>query len=155
MVSLPTDPPIELMDAGLRDNYGLKTSLEFIRAFKDWITENTSGIIIVEIRDKQKYFEVENVENGSIMQRLSTPFASVYGNILKTHDYNNDQLLKNAVEWFPGKMDVVSFYLNQNEDEEISMSFHLTEFDKKKIIAAFNSKDSQNSLEKLLELFEM
>ena len=33
MVSLPTEPPIELMDAGLRDNYGLKTSLEFIRYF--------------------------------------------------------------------------------------------------------------------------
>ena len=51
-------------------------------------------------------------------------------------------------------MDVVSFYLNQDEDQEISMSFHLTEFDKKKIIAAFNSKDSQNSLKKLVELFE-
>ena len=154
MVSLPTSPPIEIMDAGLRDNYGLKTSLEFIRTFKDWITENTSGIIIIEIRDKQKYFEVENLESGSIMRRLSTPFASVYGNILKTHDYNNDQLLKNALDWFPGKIDVISFYLNQNENEEISMSFHLTEFDKKKIIAAFNSKDSQNSLGKLLDLFE-
>ena len=32
--SLPTEPPIELMDAGLRDNYGLKTSLEFIRLLK-------------------------------------------------------------------------------------------------------------------------
>ena len=154
MVSLPTEPPIELMDAGLRDNYGLKTSLEFIRAFKDWITENTSGIIIVEIRDKQKYFEVKNVGSGSIMQRLFTPFASVYGNILKTHDYNNDQLLKNALEWFPGKMDVVSFYLNQDENQEISMSFHLTELDKKKIISAFNSKDNQNSLERLLELIK-
>jgi len=152
MVSLPTEPPIELMDAGLRDNYGLKTSLEFIRTFKNWIAENTSGIIIVEIRDKQKYFEVKNVGNGSIMQRLSTPFSSVYGNILKTHDYNNDQLLQNALEWFPGEMDVVSFYLNQDEDQEISMSFHLTELDKKKILSSFDSHDNQKSLEKLLEL---
>lgn len=152
MVSLPTEPPIELMDAGLRDNYGLKTSLEFIRVFKDWIAENTSGIILVEIRDKQKYFEVKNVGSGSIMQRLSTPFSSVYGNILKTHDYNNDQLLRNATEWFPGEMDVVSFYLNQKENEQISMSFHLTELDKKKILSSFNSRDNQNSLETLVEL---
>jgi len=152
MVSLPTEPPIELMDAGLRDNYGLKTSLEFIRTFKNWIAENTSGIIIVEIRDKQKYFEVKNVGHGSIMQRLSTPFSSVYGNILKTHDYDNDQLMQNALEWFPGEMDVVSFYLNQDKEQEISMSFHLTELDKKKILSSFNSQDNQNSLEKLLEL---
>ena len=78
-----------------------------------------------------------NIENGSIMQRLSTPFSSLYGNILKTHDYDNDQLLKNAVEWFQGEMDVVSFYLNQDQDQEISMSFHLTELDKKKILSLF------------------
>jgi Trk K+ transport system NAD-binding subunit len=65
-----------------------------------------------------------------------------------------ETFLKNAVDWFPGEMDVVSFYLNHDEDQEISMSFHLTELDKKKIISAFNSKDNQRSLEKLLELME-
>ena len=33
MVYMPTDPSIELMDAGVRDNYGLKTSIKFISCF--------------------------------------------------------------------------------------------------------------------------
>ena len=39
MVSLPSDPPIEIMDAGFRDNYGLKTSIKFIENFKNWIAK--------------------------------------------------------------------------------------------------------------------
>jgi len=152
MVSMPTEPSIEVMDAGLRDNYGLKTSLEFIRSFKNWIATNTSGIILVEIRDEQKFFDVDDRENGSIMRRLSAPFSSVYGNILRTHDYNNDQLLQNAMEWFPGELDVISFYLEQDKKDKISMSFHLTKRDKQRIINSLDSDDNQKSLKKLTEL---
>lgn len=154
MVSLPTNPSIEVMDAGLRDNYGLKTSLEFIRTFKNWIATNTSGVVLVEIRDDQKYFELSGTGNGSIFQRLSTPFSSVYGNILRTHDYNNDQLLNNAVEWFPGELDVVTFYLHHDKMDKISMSFHLTKRDKERIANSMSSEDNQKSLQKLVELIE-
>ena len=36
-VWLPSNPVIDVMDAGLRDNYGQETTLRFIEAFDDWI----------------------------------------------------------------------------------------------------------------------
>ena len=51
---MPTEPSIEVMDAGVRDNLGLHTSINYIDKFKHWIGDNTSGIIIVQIRDKEK-----------------------------------------------------------------------------------------------------
>ena len=53
-VWLPTHPVIDVMDAGLRDNYGQETSLRFLHVFKDWINENTSGVLIIQIRAMQK-----------------------------------------------------------------------------------------------------
>ncbi len=152
MVTLPTDPPIELMDAGVRDNYGLKTSLEFLRKFKNWISTNTSGVILVELRDKQKNFEVENPNNGSLITRLFAPLGSVYSNTLKTHDYNNDQLLLGVDDWYSGQFDVVTFYLDQNKGDEITMSWHLTSLDKQNIYKAIGSKDNQKACNKLIEL---
>jgi len=35
-VWLPTQPVIDVMDAGLRDNFGMETTLRFLTVFKDW-----------------------------------------------------------------------------------------------------------------------
>lgn len=140
MVTLPTDPPIEVMDAGVRDNYGLKTSLEFLRVYKDWIEENTSGVVVVQIRDKEKYFEVENPNNGMVLQRIFAPLNSFYSNTTKTHDYANDQLLKAVPDWFDGSFEMITFFMRQDEGTQISMSYHLTSLDKKVISKALYSK---------------
>jgi hypothetical protein len=43
-VWLPSEPIIDVMDGGLRDNYGVDNSLRFLTAMQDWIAENTSGV---------------------------------------------------------------------------------------------------------------
>src|SRR5687767_6047437 len=49
--TLTTDPPIQIMDAGISDNFGLSDAIRFVYAYKEWIDENTSGIVFVSIRD--------------------------------------------------------------------------------------------------------
>ena len=131
MVSLPTNPPIEVMDAGMRDNFGFKTSINFIKNFNSWIEKNSSGIIIVQIRDKQKFFEINNPNSGTLMTRLFSPLTNIYGNLFKVHDYQNDEILNSVSDWYKGEVDVVTFYIDQSNDEKISMSWHLTNKDKR------------------------
>ena len=152
MVTLPTEPPIEVMDAGIRDNYGLKTSIEYMRNFQDWIKENTSGVILVQIRDKQKYFEAKNPSSGTVISRLFAPLGSFYSNTTKVHDYTNDQLLKGVPSWFDAPFDVVTFYMQQDDEREISMSWHLTNLDKRNISESYTQKDNLRGVEKMLEL---
>lgn len=151
MVTLPTEPPIEVMDAGIRDNYGLKTSLDYMRVYKDWIEENTSGVIVVQIRDKEKYFEVENPNNGMVLQRIFAPIGSFYSNTTKTHDYTNDQLLKAVPDWYEGSFEAITFFMKQDEGKRISMSWHLTSLDKKVISKALSEEENQTATEHLLE----
>ena len=155
MVYMPTEPSIELMDAGVRDNYGLKTSIKFIKQFKSWISENTGGVVLIQIRDKQKYFEVKNPNSGSLGSILFSPFTTVINNLLKVHDYNNDDLIRTMDDWFNGEVDVITFYMNQPVDEEISMSWHLTPKDKIRVYNSLSSKDNVRSLNKLKNVLNM
>lgn len=51
-VWMPANPVIDVMDGGLRDNYGVETSLRFLIHMQRWIEENTRGVLIVQIRDR-------------------------------------------------------------------------------------------------------
>lgn len=51
-VWLPTNPVIDVMDGGLRDNYGIETSMRFISTMHQWIEANTKGVLIIQLRDR-------------------------------------------------------------------------------------------------------
>src|SRR5690606_38459523 len=44
-VFLPSSPIVDVMDAGISDNFGQETSLRFLYNFREWINENTGGVI--------------------------------------------------------------------------------------------------------------
>lgn len=149
MVTLPSDPPIRIMDAGLRDNYGLKTTSEFMFQFRDWINENTSGVLIIQTRDLPENFEKDH-DPATIVNSFSAPLGSVYDNFINTQRYTNDQLfryLESAVD----EVDVVNLYLNMVEDQKVSLSWHLTQAEKNSIFNATESDDFKNRVEEIKE----
>ena len=152
MVLLPTEPSIEVMDAGVRDNLGLHTSINYIDKFKHWISDNTSGIIIVQIRDKEKNIKIKDKGAGSLLSKLFTPLTNVYSNFLKIQDYNNDYMLDHLSADFKGDIHYIEFALEELSNEEITMSWHLTTKDKKRIYEQLNSKENQRAVKKIQEL---
>ncbi|MEK7254857.1 MAG: patatin-like phospholipase family protein, partial [Bacteroidota bacterium] len=65
-VYLPSEPPIEVLDAGFRDNFGLKTATRFIHVFKDWIKENTGGVVLVSVRAFERERKIEANNNSGV-----------------------------------------------------------------------------------------
>ena len=53
IITMPGEPQFQIMDAGIRDNYGTSTSLKFLYVFQDWIKENTSGVIFLQITEEK------------------------------------------------------------------------------------------------------
>ncbi len=154
MVSLPSEPMIEVMDAGIRDNYGIQIALKFIHEFKDWIEVNTSGIIIIQIRDRQKAVMINNSKN-SVVKRLVRPMGNVLDNIFYTQDFENDQHLAYADEWFHVPLDVINFNLRKEENKDnVSLSWHLTKIEKRAVINSIYNTENRASLLKLKQLLE-
>lgn len=152
IVNLPSDPPMEVMDSGLRDNYGTKTSLKFLYTFRNWIERNTSGVIILQIRDTEKKPPEVKPHKDTFIKSISSPVGNIYKNLFITQDYEHDQLIQYASEWFDGSIDVIDFCIDNNEKNQLSLSWHLTEREKKQIYNSIYSDKNQENLKRLQEL---
>lgn len=151
---LPSDPVIEIMDAGIRDNYGTQTMLKYLYTFRNWIANNTSGVIIVQIRDTEKATPTKSNGSNTFLKAVSSPVGSIYGNLFAMQDYDHDQLMQYASEWFNNDIHVIDLVLHHEEETELSMSWHLTEREKKEVIKSIKAKDNQSSLEQLQRLLK-
>lgn len=152
MVTMPTNPGVQLMDAGIRDNYGSKSMMEFLYVMKDWIDKNTSGVIILQIRDTKKILNKEIYRKISMLDKITLPFGNMYKNFSRTQDFDQEELLKIGIKNFHIPINIVTFNLRENKQDRISLSWHLTKNEKQKIERAFKSTQNQLSFRKLQSL---
>lgn len=150
-VTLPTVPSIQCMDAGLRDNFGTKTTIEFIRFFEGWISKNTSGVIILSIHDLPKGSDLGD-GNPSLFREWTLPVGSVYGNLTRTQDFNFDEQLALLAEKYAVPLDLVTFELQQGKQWEVSLSWHLTTKEKLYIKEALDLPKMKSQTQRLHQL---
>jgi len=162
-ISLPSEPPLEIMDAGITDNFGIADALRFLHAFRVWIAENTSGVVIVSIRDSEKEIEIESRKNQSFIEKIVTPIQSVYDNYANLQSVANDSNIEYARSWFNNKLDVVTFQYIPTFDPEIqiptdvkraSLNWRLTSKEKQNVVFSINSKTNQNAIKQVQELLK-
>jgi hypothetical protein len=154
-VWLPSDPVVDVMDAGLRDNFGQETALRFIDNFKDWITQNTGGVVILQIRDRQKDNWLHLLETGTVTDILVKPATMLQHNWFRLQDYSQNEtysFLSDAANYNIHRLAFT--YVPKIEDQGASLSFHLTAAEKKDVIASFNTADNQAVLKELITLMK-
>lgn len=149
MVALPTSPEVRVMDAGIRDNYGTKTTVRYIMAMRDWLAENTSGVVLVEIRDIDKDYDMNGLQEFSLFDRVVKPTSNFYGNFYQSQEFNGTELLEsNVCNELP--IEVLTFVLRKDPSDRIALSWHLTQREKNDIKRTFRNKRNQNELTKLV-----
>ncbi|MFM2047491.1 MAG: hypothetical protein RI955_37 [Bacteroidota bacterium] len=143
-ISLPTKPKIDVMDAGIRDNYGFQTSIRFVNGFKEWIKENTAGLIFIQITDfNRSNLNLEDNEETALEQ-MTNPIGNVFSNLPEFQYFNQNDLLYLMSNSFPTNMYVLRFeYKPANTSERASLSFHLTAKEKQSLRQALYSKQNQ------------
>jgi hypothetical protein len=154
VVDVPSIPVIELMDAGARDNYGVQTTMKFIYTFRKWIEENTSGVVIIQIRDRFKQFPIEANGNKNLVGTLSTPMDAFYSNTFTIQDFSNDEIYKYGSKWLNCKVDVVDFQLHNLKSDNISLSWHLTNKEKRKVLSSLALPENQAAMLKLKNILD-
>lgn len=150
---LPSDPPMRMMDAGWRDNYGVLAASRFVLNFSEWIKENTSGVVIVQLRDLDKLNEFGKGTPTTIMGRLLNPLGTA-ARTSTIQDYRNDNQLNAMIQALgKDKVDVVEFvYRPTVENQRASMSWHLTPRGKIDVLNCLYDTENQRSMRRLEEL---
>jgi len=163
-ITLPTNPPIEIMDAGIADNFGISVAVHFMQVFNDWINENTSGVIIVSIRDSEKNKPIKHRNNNSLFYKFYTPIESLYRNWENIQDLNNDHTIELAHNWFEKDLDRIELQYNprvpkkgdnkleKHENNRAALSWHLTSREKKSIRQNIFTENNQKAIRYLVQL---
>lgn len=136
-VWLPTAPIIDVMDAGLRDNFGQESALRFVEKFKDWLQENTSEVVLIQIRDRGLGDWDKPYESKTLISLLTKPFLLLQNNWYKLQDYYQYDQLSYLEKSFGNHFHRVCFqYVPQRQEAAASLSFHLTASEKRDIAIA-------------------
>lgn len=148
---LPTKNATLAMDAGLRDNYGFSLTTDYIWAFRKWLQRNTSGVIIIQLRDlEKKATELKDLDK-SFLAKISSPINSLYGNLFNVHNYQEDQLFKLLSEAVDFPIEFYQLELFQSEQNKVSLSFHLSSIEKKFIHEGIMDEKNQERIERILK----
>jgi len=148
---MPTDPAVEVVDAGFRDNFGLSMATRFVHTFRDWIRENTGGVVFVQIRSWDKIVPlVEPSDAKGALENIFTP-ASAATNMTVIQDYEQDAMLALLNDALGGdQLRVLRFiYHPVRKQREASLSLHLSAREKLDLMEAFYSADNQSNVKLL------
>lgn len=150
---LPTSPVIDLMDAGLRDNFGQENTLRFIEVFKNWLQENTSKIVIIQIRDRTIGDWEKPLEQKSLIDLFTKPAFLLQNNWYKLQDYSQNDQLDYFSKNYRDKLVKINFqYIPTNKEAAASLSFHLTAREKKEIAIALKNDINQQATNDLIKI---
>jgi hypothetical protein len=166
--TLPTDPAVSIMDAGISDNFGLSDAVRFLYAYREWIAENTSGVIIISIRDSPKLATIAPKVKQSLVDGLTQPISTVYNNFENFQDINSDLSISHAKSWFKADINRIDIQY-QSEDyvgvlqemdsirknnSRASLSWRLTTREKEGIISGIETPQNMEQIRKLEALLK-
>ena len=153
-VWLPSDPVIDVMDAGLRDNYGQETGLRFLEFFESWIRNNTRGVLIIQLRDRPSGGWDYPYVTENIGDHATKPFLMLQHNWFKTMEYFQNDLLSYYTQHAEHTINKVTFqYATEKQEDKAALNFHLTQREKKNIMSSPDFLFNKESFDKVVNLF--
>ncbi len=167
-VTLPSEPPLEIMDAGVNDNFGISDAVRFLYVFREWISKNTSGVVLISIRDSDKNPEILERSSLSLLDRLTLPISTIYQNFQSMQDITNDTQLEFSDSWLGAPLDRVDIQyipddlakenlsvadsLRMENQQRASLSWRLTGREKESLTENLQTAANQAAFEKIRRL---
>jgi len=152
-VWLPTNPVVDVMDAGFRDNFGEMNAIRFLNAFREWIQQNTSGVVLLQIRDRKAGGWENPYESDDITEIITKPLLLLQDNWYKMQEYSQNDLLSISQSGmgFPFRK-LIFQYVPKTEDAGAALNFHLTKQEKLTIIGSLDNEENKNSFSQFRKL---
>ena len=155
-VWLPSNPIVDVMDAGLRDNYGTETALRFLESFDDWIKENTGGVLMIQLFDRATGGWDHPYQSDNITDHTIKPFLMLQNNWYKLMEYSQNSMMGYYLENPEHNTTKIFFrYSSETEESKAALNFHLTKSEKLDIARSLNSPDNAENFKRVLSFFKM
>jgi len=150
---LPSDPMIQVMDAGVYENFGVYLAIKYIYTFRDWIEKNTRGVVLLQLRDSPRRQTDFNLGEQTFFDRLAGALGSTYHSFAESKDFQNDDVTMYARQWLGVTLHELDLqYIPERPEKEASLNFHLTMREKRDIAESIRRPENRATLQLLSEL---
>jgi hypothetical protein len=154
-VWLPTEPVVDVMDAGFRDNSGIETGLRFLYAFLPWIQQNCSRLVLVEIKDKPQGGWGKDKNEKNILDLVTRPALLTQNNLFRFQEYQQYRQLERMQQLMGNQLQRVVFeYKPKDEEHPASLSFHLTQREKRDIQSSLHHPANAAAFARMQQLLQ-
>jgi hypothetical protein len=155
VVKMPSYPQMNIMDAGLRDNFGTESTMRYLCTFKDWMNLNTRKVIVIQIRDTKANEPSEPDQENSMSTMMLDPLFAIQQKWSGFQTYYQSYLNDYASAVFDkGKYERITLqYIPQNKDKSAALNFHLSSREKADLMQSVFNKDNQQAFKKLEAIF--
>ncbi|MEL7118759.1 MAG: patatin-like phospholipase family protein [Bacteroidota bacterium] len=153
-VHLPSEPILESVDAGFIDNNGIKAATRFVQVFKDWMVENTSGVVLIQISGSPLIEPIEAKKRVGVIESVFNPIG-IASQILNLQEYNDDSSLGFMYDILGRDFFSViriTYSSARRGEKEASISFHLTDQEKINVREELSAPYNQSALRQLVRL---
>jgi hypothetical protein len=152
VVRLPSHPQMNIMDAGLRDNFGTEVALRYLFVYKDWIKENIGNVIFLQIRDTREYEVFQPTEQGTLSGMLTDPLTVIENKWEPFQSYTQSYMK----EMLPSIVKQVRFvnmtYIPHEVNKSAALNFHITQKEKQDIYQSIYNPQNQKAIKEFLQL---
>ncbi|MBX3254775.1 MAG: hypothetical protein KF862_11595 [Chitinophagaceae bacterium] len=152
-VWFPSSPIIDVMDAGIRDNFGQESTLRMLNVFQDWIERNTGGVVFIQIRDRKPGEWDEGYDDPSITGMFTKPIMTLQHNWMKMQDYYQEEMIQFSGNGYRFPFQKLTFFYTPSPKQKgAALNFHLTLNEKLDIRRALNSEANTASFTTITQL---
>lgn len=154
-VWLPSNPVIDVMDAGLRDNIGLETTMRFADNFREWIQQNTSGVVVLQLRDRMDNEWENSGDLASITDVMVTPATMLQHNWFYLQYYNQMEQFNYFDQDNELRIKKITLrYKPEKAEDGATLNFHLSAREQKDILHSFYSPVNKAALDTIQRLLK-
>lgn len=151
VIKLPSNPQMNVMDAGLRDNFGAELASRWLYVFRDWISANTRNVIWLQIRDTREYDVLPPSAQDNLGAMLGDPLFVIQNKWEPFQSHFQSYLKDYTPAFFNGHLHFVTLqYVSAKADKTAKLNFHLTQQEKDDLYQAIKQTRNQSQIDTLI-----
>lgn len=155
VVRLPSKPYMNIMDAGLRDNFGAEVASRYLFAMRNWINTHAKNVVFLEIRDSRECDVSASSNESSLMSMMTDPLFVIQNKWEAFQSYKHSFIRDYTPFFMPGKLHYLTLcYYPKDYKRSAALSFHLTLREKEDLLASINNVDNKASIDSLAKLLK-
>ncbi len=152
-VRMPSQPRMNLMDAGLRDNFGVETAMRYIAAIRPWAKAHGRRIIFLQIRDTREHEVFPPTDQASLGSMIADPLTVIQHKWEPFQSYTHNYLRDAAAPAGDTAFSVVTLqYIPRIEDQTATLNLHISQREKDDLAASIHHPQNRAAAEKLMQL---